>query len=311
MKRVLFITIAFLSGCLVSAEQITTPKQVLACDGYATLDISLSNTRTDLVAFQMDLQLPEGVSIDKAGCSLSSRIIDIYQNLVIGRLESGVYRLASTSMSLNPFCGNDSTLLTLRLTTSDAFVYGDALISNILFSTSNSEGIEMDDVSFSMNTLYKFTYKVDGEEYKTSSIAYGTELTAETAPTKEGYAFSGWSEIPATMPAHDVEVTGTFTVNSYTVTFMYGDKVVATERVDYGAEIPLPELQEEWLDVPETMPAHDIIIYAALTDAVRTVQGSNLYAEYYQLNGIKRKNLQRGINILRMNDGTTRKVMLK
>ena len=100
MKKALFITIAFLSVCLASAEQITTPKLVLACDGYATLDISLSNTRTDLVAFQMDMQLPEGVSIDKAGCSLSSRIIDIYQNLVIGRLESGVYRLASTSMSL-------------------------------------------------------------------------------------------------------------------------------------------------------------------------------------------------------------------
>ena len=34
---------------------------------------------------------------------------------------------------------------------------------------------------------------------------------------KEGYTFSGWSEIPATMPAHDVIVTGSFTQTIYSV----------------------------------------------------------------------------------------------
>ena len=58
---------------------------------------------------------------------------------------------------------------------------------------------------------YTLTYMVDGEVYKTSSVNYGTAITPEAAPTKEGYTFSGWSEIPATMPAHDVTVTGTFT----------------------------------------------------------------------------------------------------
>ena len=44
---------------------------------------------------------------------------------------------------------------------------------------------------------------------------YGTAIVPETVLDKEGYVFSGWSEIPATMPAHDVEVQGIF--------YRYGD----------------------------------------------------------------------------------------
>ena len=171
--------------------------------------------------------------------------------------------------------------------------------------------------TFAVNS-YTLTYKVDGEEYKTATVAYGTVLTAETAPTREGYTFSGWSEFPTTMPAHDVEVIGTFTVNSYTVTFKYADEVVTTESVEYGTEIPLPEslgseryTLVEWLGVPATMPAYDITIQASFTDGVKDVQSNNLDAEYYRLNGVKHEKLQRGLNIVRMNDGTTRKVMVK
>ena len=38
----------------------------------------------------------------------------------------------------------------------------------------------------------------------------GETITPEEEPTKEGYTFSGWNEIPETMPAHNVIVTGTF-----------------------------------------------------------------------------------------------------
>ena len=59
---------------------------------------------------------------------------------------------------------------------------------------------------------YKMSYVVDNEVYKEVEYDYGAIITPEPAPTKEGYNFSGWSEIPATMPAHDVTVTGTFTI---------------------------------------------------------------------------------------------------
>ena len=52
---------------------------------------------------------------------------------------------------------------------------------------------------------------VDGEIYKSIEIEEGESIIPEEAPVKKNYSFSGWSEIPATMPAHDVTVTGTFT----------------------------------------------------------------------------------------------------
>ena len=57
---------------------------------------------------------------------------------------------------------------------------------------------------------HKLIYVVDGEEYKTYDIEEGDPITPEAEPTKETYMFSGWSEIPSTMPTHDVTVTGTF-----------------------------------------------------------------------------------------------------
>ena len=62
------------------------------------------------------------------------------------------------------------------------------------------------------DTKYTLTYKVDGEVYKTYDLLEGAAITPEAEPTKEGYEFSGWSTIPATMPAEDVTITGTFTL---------------------------------------------------------------------------------------------------
>ena len=64
--------------------------------------------------------------------------------------------------------------------------------------------------SFIVN-YYALTYMVDDEWYATDSIAYGDVIELREEPTKEGYIFSGWSEVPETMPAHNVEVLGTFT----------------------------------------------------------------------------------------------------
>jgi len=60
------------------------------------------------------------------------------------------------------------------------------------------------------DSRYTLTYMVDGEEYKSYLIESGTAITPEAEPTKDTYKFSGWSEIPETMPNHDVTVTGTF-----------------------------------------------------------------------------------------------------
>ena len=125
--------------------------------------------------------------------------------------------------------------------------------------------------SYTVN-LYKLVYMVDGEEYLSQDVAYGSELTPAEAPVKEGFTFSGWSEMPATMPAHDVTVAGSFSINSYTVTFRIEDEFEKSFTLEYGAEIVAPEAPAKeghtfagWQDMPATVPAHDVTVLGSYT----------------------------------------------
>ena len=116
---------------------------------------------------------------------------------------------------------------------------------------------------------YTITYIVDGEEYTSETLDYGATITAPEAPTKEGYTFSGWSEVPATMPAHNVTITATFATNPHTVTFFIDEEVYSTSILGYGAEILVPEVPDKvgytfggWKDVATTMPDHDLEYHA-------------------------------------------------
>ena len=137
--------------------------------------------------------------------------------------------------------------------------------------------------SYTVNS-YKLTYEVDGAEYKVYSVDYGTSITPEIFPEKEGHSFSGWQGLPETMPARDVTVTGTFTINSYNAVFKIGDEVIDTVNVVYGQPVTAPQAPEKeghtfagWQDVPESMPASDIEIYGNYT--------VNVYAVKYYVDG--------------------------
>ena len=120
--------------------------------------------------------------------------------------------------------------------------------------------------TFTINR-YMLNYVVDGETYKTIKVEYGAPITPESAPTKEGFTFSGWSEIPSTMPANDVTVTGAFIVNKYTLTYMVDGEIYKAYEVEYGAPItpedaPIKEgyMFSDWSEIPATMPCHDMTV---------------------------------------------------
>lgn len=152
---------------------------------------------------------------------------------------------------------------------------------------------------------YKLIYNVDGEEYKSYVMECGANITPETAPTKEGYTFSGWSEIPSTMPANDVTVTGTFTINKYTITYMIDGAVFKTVEVEYNSAITPPDAPAKegydfaWADVPETMPAKDITINGSYTTGIKSVNGSQSPddAPVYNLNGQRVSKAAKGVYI--------------
>ena len=125
--------------------------------------------------------------------------------------------------------------------------------------------------SYTVNS-YKLTYMIGETVISEIDVEYGAPLTAIEAPTKEGHTFDGWSGLPETMPAHDVTVTGSYTVNTYTLTFKIGDDVISETMVAYGSEIVEPTAPEKeghtfagWDEHPATMPASDLTISGSYT----------------------------------------------
>ena len=79
---------------------------------------------------------------------------------------------------------------------------------------------------------YTVTWNVNGEKFTTTTVKYGQPITAPDYTVSEGHTFSGWN-IPATMPAGDITLDATLTVNTYTITWNVNGNIT-TETYSYG-----------------------------------------------------------------------------
>ena len=87
---------------------------------------------------------------------------------------------------------------------------------------------------------------------------------------------------------------------------------------EYGAAIipePQPDgdyLTFEWTGLPQTMPAHDVVVHASYTSGITEVLLSKQNKlRIYSPNGKKLNKLQKGLNIVILNDGTVKKVVME
>lgn len=115
--------------------------------------------------------------------------------------------------------------------------------------------------------VYQVTYMLDGEVFKTDSVVYAEPIIAPEVPGKEYYTFSGWQNVPATMPASDVTIEGSYIANKYMIIYLLDDEVFAIDSVAYKSEIVTLEAPEKegytfngWENVPDSMPAQDVTI---------------------------------------------------
>ena len=117
---------------------------------------------------------------------------------------------------------------------------------------------------------YKLTYLLNGRQYKQYDVDYNTAITPEAEPSaREGYTFSGWSGVPALMPAKDVTVEGAFNINSYVIRYIINDVEYKKETLEYGTTITPPRTDSEgrqvkWETYPQTVPASDYDIYGTV-----------------------------------------------
>ena len=72
-------------------------------------------------------------------------------------------------------------------------------------------------------TVNQYTITFDsagGSAVDSITEDFGSEITAPTNPTKQGYTFDGWDpELPETMPAGDLQLTAQWTANEYSITY--------------------------------------------------------------------------------------------
>ena len=243
-----------------------------------TLSIGLDNETTNLMGWQCDIMLPEGLTLElkengRPAATLGERFSTTGHTISSNRLSNGGYRFIATSMDGEAIPDNTGTLFSVTLKADASLTSGTPLtgfVKNIEFNTQDNQKVLLDDVTFSIIMIvntYKLMYMLDGEPYKEYEIENGAVIIPETEPVKEGYTFSGWSEIPETMPAHDVTITGSFTINTYKLTYELDGKEYKTFELEFGAAIIAEkELTKEgytfsgWNDVPETMPAYDVTV---------------------------------------------------
>ena len=127
---------------------------------------------------------------------------------------------------------------------------------------------------------YVITFLVDGEVIMADTLIYGAAISVPEEPIMEGYTFSGWGEVPETMPAEDIVISASFAVNKYLVTFKIGEEIIVSDSIEYGAAIVVPEAPEKeghtfsgWGEVAEIVLASDV-----------TYEGTyivNIYNVYY------------------------------
>lgn len=100
---------------------------------------------------------------------------------------------------------------------------------------------------------------------------------------------------------------------------MIGEEVYKQVVYEYGATItpePQPEgdyVSFEWVGLPEKMPAHDVTVTAVYETGIAEIMmmAQQGQVRIYSPNGKKLNKLQKGLNIVVMQDVTTRKVVVK
>jgi len=265
-----------LATCLLAFTNSMVAADVVIIDNFSivpgatkNVNISLVN-ESEYVAFQFDLYLPDSLTVESYSADRSR--IPESTTLSMSRQQDGSYRFVTMAINGDTIAGTSGTIVTLNVRAHAEMAFGErtGYFRKVKLSTSNATGPTYNEMAFPVTLerpRFAIRYLVDGETYHVDSVGYGLAITPLAAPTREGYTFSGWSEIPSTMPANDVEIIGSFSVNYYNLVYKVDGDIYKTLTVEYGSSItPEPEATKEgytfsgWSEIPSTMPSNDVEI---------------------------------------------------
>ena len=218
-----------------------------------------------------DLIIPEEVTTIKDGAFIGSSISSLVLHKNFSRIG---YKAFDDCSNLN-----DVYCYSPRIETKESFVFHEGKTLHIReryknnYFSDNYMGYEYKEwgkfgkMEYIEGVDYILKYYVDGSLYRDAIMEVGEAIIPVPTPNKEGYTFSGWSDIPETMPNHNVTVTGSFSPNTYRLTYMVDGVEYKAVEVKCDETITAePEPTKKgmtfsgWSEIPEKMPAKDVTV---------------------------------------------------
>lgn len=210
MKRLFSIILMTLLGFMTKAwaDNISIESGKIAPNSTKIVSVVLNNTATNYVGFQMDFYLPKGLSIDKSKTMLTDRA-ESGSSITIGKQSNGAFRLVYSSLNLTPIKGTGGALINLCLKASADYSDGLAMVKNVVFGTTDSKTVRMDNVSFDMQRMTSVTVTAN-----TIKMKYG-DVVPELTYQKSDPSVKG-------TPTLSCEATSTSPVGTYPIVISKG-----------------------------------------------------------------------------------------
>ena len=254
----------------LEAFHITTPDDIfeMATDAYVYFDqngLKVSVTNIDIYPPKVTIEDSEliyqgEVAIDEWMMPIGSTVQDLMNLLSMtdnfdGKVTPNVSMIQKDGVSVTATDPLTETGWTIT----------------VMDANGNMTKITFIKISFGYIVTWMWDEEVIGE-----MIVKPGETITPLQPEKSGYTFTGWDTTDFTIN-EDRVIHATYTVNTYTITWMYNDEVYQVDQnIPFGSEIVAPVMATmegytfRWNLDGTTMPATDLV-----------VSGGYIQHEYY------------------------------
>ena len=157
LKRLIILGLVLACAGISHAADVLTVKNVKVNPGESvTIEIELSNTSDNLMGWQCDISLPEGLTLElkangKPKATLGERFSTTNHSISSSCRANNTYRFIATSTVGEAIPGTSGTLFTVTLKADAALTSSPMLtgmVKNIEFNTIDNKKLSFDDVTF-------------------------------------------------------------------------------------------------------------------------------------------------------------------
>ena len=147
LRFTLLVMLSMMSLVGLAADRLIMEGTTFSGSGSKMLIVKMESAQP-YVAFQFDLRLPEGVSLQSDACTLGSRFATTDHTLMVAGQSDDTFRIMVMSYTLTVIPDAEGDVLRMPVVVDESFVEGTAAMSNILMVTSLSESTTPEDASF-------------------------------------------------------------------------------------------------------------------------------------------------------------------